>query len=273
MAACVWSVRSVRVLSEIIHGHVLPAAAAVRHQAGSSRSLHGARAPAVSARHLKQLGVTSLRSLSQVSLSEEPDALYQKLSVRVKGHDRSVLDSFEFFASLAARELGLSLERAFEPRKHTEKLTLLKSVHIFKKHRVQYETRTHHRTIEISRVTGSSARVYLEYIQRNLPEGVAMEVTKVTAASAGQTQSCFSITHSACLLYRPLLKRSRNTSRNRCGTRANWSRAVSEQHTVSAAGLCPLTADSHPNCDRQSVCVYMETVKQMHLFSFLYIIK
>uniref|UniRef100_A0A8C2BBT4 Small ribosomal subunit protein uS10m n=1 Tax=Cyprinus carpio TaxID=7962 RepID=A0A8C2BBT4_CYPCA len=180
MAACVWSVRSVRVLSEIIHGHVLPAAAAVRHQAGSSRSLHGARAPAVSARHLKQLGVTSLRSLSQVSLSEEPDALYQKLSVRVKGHDRSVLDSFEFFASLAARELGLSLERAFEPRKHTEKLTLLKSVHIFKKHRVQYETRTHHRTIEISRVTGSSARVYLEYIQRNLPEGVAMEVTKTS---------------------------------------------------------------------------------------------
>lgn len=34
---------------------------------------------------------------------------------------------------------------------------------------------------QIERITGSTARVYLEYIQRNLPEGVAMEVTKVTS--------------------------------------------------------------------------------------------
>uniref|UniRef100_A0A672MRL3 Small ribosomal subunit protein uS10m n=1 Tax=Sinocyclocheilus grahami TaxID=75366 RepID=A0A672MRL3_SINGR len=114
--------------------------------------------------------------VSQVSLAEEPDALYQKLTVRVKGHDRSVLDSYEFFVTLAAGELGLKCE----PPKHTDKLALLKSVHIFKKHHVQYETRTHQRRIEVSRVTGSSARVYLEYIQRNLPEGVAMEVIKVT---------------------------------------------------------------------------------------------
>ncbi|XP_016358845.1 small ribosomal subunit protein uS10m isoform X1 [Sinocyclocheilus anshuiensis] len=152
---------SVRVLSKIIHGHFLPAAA-VRHQTSSSR----ARVSAV--------------PCPAVSLAEEPDALYQKLSVRVKGHDRSVLDSYEFFVTLAARELGLKLEKACEPPKHTDKLALLKSVHIFKKHHVQYETRTHHRCIEISRVTGSSARVYLEYIQRNLPEGVAMEVTKTS---------------------------------------------------------------------------------------------
>ncbi|XP_016111852.1 small ribosomal subunit protein uS10m [Sinocyclocheilus grahami] len=116
-----------------------------------------------------------------VSLAEEPDALYQKLTVRVKGHDRSVLDSYEFFVTLAAGELGLKLEKACEPPKHTDKLALLKSVHIFKKHHVQYETRTHQRRIEVSRVTGSSARVYLEYIQRNLPEGVAMEVIKTSA--------------------------------------------------------------------------------------------
>ncbi|XP_052441358.1 probable 28S ribosomal protein S10, mitochondrial [Carassius gibelio] len=164
MAACVSSVRSVRVLSKIIHGHFLPANA-VQHQASSSRWLHGTRGSALS---------------PAVSLTEEPDTLYQELSVRVKGHDRAVLDSYEFFATLAARELGLTLERAFEPRKHTEKLTLLKSVHIFKKHRVQYESRTHQRCIQMSRVTGSTARVYLEYIQRNLPEGVAMEVTKTS---------------------------------------------------------------------------------------------
>lgn len=45
----------------------------------------------------------------QVILTEEPDTLYQKVSVLVKGHDKAVLDSYEFFAILAARELGVTL--------------------------------------------------------------------------------------------------------------------------------------------------------------------
>ncbi|RXN08226.1 28S ribosomal mitochondrial [Labeo rohita] len=163
MAASIASLRTVRVLSKIIPGRFLPAAA-VRHQTVRSRFVHSAP--------------VSSSLCPAVSVSEEPDVLYQKLSVRVKGHDRAVLDSYEFFATLAARELGLNLKTVFEAPKHIDKLTLLKSVHIFKKHRVQYEMRTHYRCIEISGVTGSSARVYLEYIQRNLPEGVAMEVTK-----------------------------------------------------------------------------------------------
>uniref|UniRef100_A0A3B4B428 Small ribosomal subunit protein uS10m n=1 Tax=Periophthalmus magnuspinnatus TaxID=409849 RepID=A0A3B4B428_9GOBI len=113
-----------------------------------------------------------------ITVTEEPDILFQKVSVLVKGHDKSVLDSFEFFATMAAKELGLSLGKIFEPPKDIERLTLLKSVHIFKKHRVQYEMRTHYRCIELNHVTGCTGQVYLEYIQRNLPEGVAMEVTK-----------------------------------------------------------------------------------------------
>lgn len=96
----------------------------------------------------------------------------------MKSHDRAVLDSYEFFATMAAKELGITIDKVFEPPKDIEKMTLLKSVHIFKNHRVQYEMRTHYRSIELSRLTGSTAQVYLEYIQRNLPEGVAMEVTK-----------------------------------------------------------------------------------------------
>lgn len=96
----------------------------------------------------------------------------------VKCHDKAVLDSYEFFATMAANELGITISKVFEPKKDIERLTLLKSVHIFKKHRVQYEMRTHYRCFELSHLTGSTARVYLEYIQRNLPEGVAMEVTK-----------------------------------------------------------------------------------------------
>ncbi|KAH0622736.1 hypothetical protein JD844_025302 [Phrynosoma platyrhinos] len=113
-----------------------------------------------------------------VSISDEPDTLYKRLAVLVKGHDKTVLDSYEYFMVLAAKELGLSIEKVEEPRRKIERFTLLKSVHIYKKHRVQYEMRTHYRYMELKHLTGSTANVYLEYIQRNLPEGVAMEVKK-----------------------------------------------------------------------------------------------
>ena len=35
---------------------------------------------------------------------------------------------------------------------------------------------------QLKRLTGSTASVFLEYLQRNLPEGVAMKVTKVRKA-------------------------------------------------------------------------------------------
>lgn len=119
-----------------------------------------------------------LSAPSSITVTEEPDTLFQRVSLLVKGHDKAVLDSYEFFATMAAKELGINITKVYEPTKDIESLTLLKSVHIFKKHRVQYEMRTHYRCIELSRLTGSTAQVYLEYVQRNLPEGVAMEVTK-----------------------------------------------------------------------------------------------
>ncbi|XP_021004871.1 28S ribosomal protein S10, mitochondrial isoform X1 [Mus caroli] len=112
-----------------------------------------------------------------ITTSDEPDTLYKRLSILVKAHDKAVLDSYEYFAMLAAKELGLSI-KVHEPPRKIERFTLLKSVHIFKKHRVQYEMRTLYRCLELKHLTGSTASVYLEYIQRNLPEGVAMEVTK-----------------------------------------------------------------------------------------------
>ncbi len=61
-----------------------------------------------------------------------------------------------------------------------QKFTVLKSAHIFKKHRVQYEIRTHVRQLQIKEITGTTADVFLEYIQRNLPEGVSMTVYQVS---------------------------------------------------------------------------------------------
>ncbi|KAM4771677.1 small ribosomal subunit protein uS10m [Rhinophrynus dorsalis] len=115
-----------------------------------------------------------------ITNTDEPDTLYKKIEVLAKCHDKPVLDSYEYFAVLAAEQLGIPVEKVHEPQKKIERFTLLKSVHIFKKHRVQYEMRTHYRCFELKHLTGSTANVYLEYIQRNLPEGVALEITKTT---------------------------------------------------------------------------------------------
>uniref|UniRef100_A0A8C4RJF2 Small ribosomal subunit protein uS10m n=1 Tax=Erpetoichthys calabaricus TaxID=27687 RepID=A0A8C4RJF2_ERPCA len=125
------------------------------------------------------LNMSSPEMCLQITETDEADALYKRISVLVKCHDRAVLDSYEYFATLAASELDIHVEKVYEPPKKIKRLTVLKSVHIFKKHRVQYEMRTYYRCIELKHLTGSTARVYLEYIQRNLPEGVAMEVTTV----------------------------------------------------------------------------------------------
>lgn len=112
--------------------------------------------------------------------TEELDKLYKILEIEVRGNDPAVLKSYETFATMAARELGITIGECWSPRKaHHERMTLLKSIHIYKKHRVQYEVRTYFRFMQFLRLTGSTADTFLEYIQRNLPEGVAMKTTKV----------------------------------------------------------------------------------------------
>ncbi|XP_041351649.1 28S ribosomal protein S10, mitochondrial-like [Gigantopelta aegis] len=108
----------------------------------------------------------------------EPDDLFRQITIEVKTHDPAVLNSYEKFTKMAADELNITVGKIFRPPKVFWRDTLLKSVHVFKKHRVQYEARTHFSTIELKHLTGSTADTYLEYIQRNLPEGMAMKVTK-----------------------------------------------------------------------------------------------
>ncbi|KDR16763.1 28S ribosomal protein S10, mitochondrial [Zootermopsis nevadensis] len=117
---------------------------------------------------------------SQTDQNEDLDKLYRMVEVEVRGNDPAVLKSYSWFTTTAAMELGITVGECWTPRKaNHERLTLLKSVHIYKKHRVQYEIRTYFRFMQFLRLTGSTANTFLEYIQRNLPEGVAMKVTKV----------------------------------------------------------------------------------------------
>ncbi|XP_058792382.1 small ribosomal subunit protein uS10m [Phymastichus coffea] len=122
------------------------------------------------------------RTFSSDVISTEtakPDKLYKKIEIEVRGNDKAVLQSYGIFATTAADHLGITVGGNFAPRKAThQRLTLLKAKHVYKKHRVQYEFRTYYRFLEFLKMTGSTADTFLEYIQRNLPEGVAMKVTK-----------------------------------------------------------------------------------------------
>lgn len=112
----------------------------------------------------------------------EPDKLYKKISIEVRGNDKAVLESYADFAVMAGEHLEVVVSRNSAPRKPVnERLTLLKSAHVHKKHRVQYEMRSYYRYIDFSKLTGSTADTLLEYLERNLPEGVGMKVTKTEA--------------------------------------------------------------------------------------------
>lgn len=129
--------------------------------------------------------VTQVTSNTAALNSPIPDKLYSSVELEMKGHDPAVLKSYAWFLAHSAQLLNIEVGKNFALRKaEKERLTLLKSVHIYKKHRVQYEFRTYFRFLNLHRLTGSTADTYLEYIERNLPEGVALKVTKV---------SCFSI--------------------------------------------------------------------------------
>ncbi|XP_055849386.1 28S ribosomal protein S10, mitochondrial [Episyrphus balteatus] len=114
------------------------------------------------------------------SVALEKDKLYTRLELELRGIDPAVLKSYSWFATQAANNLGIEVGNCWAPRKaHHDRITLLKSVHIYKKHRVQYEIRTHFRFLNFHKLTGSTLDTFLEYIERNLPEGVALQTTKV----------------------------------------------------------------------------------------------
>ncbi|XP_065920416.1 small ribosomal subunit protein uS10m-like [Dysidea avara] len=108
----------------------------------------------------------------------EEEKFYSNLIITVTGHDSAVLDSYVKFVGMAAKGLEIEMARSLAPKMKVKKFSLLKSPFIYKKHWAQYEIRTHSRILPIKKITGRTADIFLEYIQRNLPEGVNMMVEK-----------------------------------------------------------------------------------------------
>lgn len=132
----------------------------------------------------QSLLVSATRPLSQsVRVEQELDDLYKRVVVHVRGHDNSVLESYKNFVQHTSKELEVNLSEIREPDRFIERWTLLKSRFGNRKHLRQYEMRTYFREFEFKHLTGSTCDTLLEFIQRNLPEGVAMHVHKTRLAS------------------------------------------------------------------------------------------
>lgn len=109
----------------------------------------------------------------------EPDKLYSRICCELRANEPAIMTSFNTFAVTAAKHLNIEVGECFAQKKaHHERYTLLRSVHVVKRCRVQYEVRTYFRWMNFHKLTGSTADTFLEYIERNLPEGVALKVTK-----------------------------------------------------------------------------------------------
>lgn len=139
-------------------------------KADSSKNFKGLAPPI-----LHNLSSSTFNTGSDLS-SEEVERLMSLLTLKVRGTDVAVLDSYTQFMRRAATVLNLDVSGKVILPMHIEKRTLLKSPHIYKKHRYQYELRTHARMLQVRELTGDSADIFLEYIQRNIPEGVSMSV-------------------------------------------------------------------------------------------------
>ena len=117
-------------------------------------------------------------SCAAVSLGEK-DKIFSKVEIELRAHQPEVLSSYNWFANTAAKHLDVDVAVSKADKEpHILRKTLLRSVFAVSKHRVQYEIRTYYSYLTVQNITGSTAGTYLEYIQRNLPEGVAMKVTK-----------------------------------------------------------------------------------------------
>ncbi|VEL36395.1 unnamed protein product, partial [Protopolystoma xenopodis] len=110
---------------------------------------------------------------------DERDVLYKSVQLEVRGHDPAVLSSYRSFFTTACTNLSIDHQTEVRNRPIFDRFSFNRSVFIYKKHQRQYEFRTHVHYWTIFKVTGCTADVLLEYVQRFIPEGVGMIVTRV----------------------------------------------------------------------------------------------
>lgn len=89
----------------------------------------------------------------------------------------------QYLVQNVCRQLEIESSKVRHLRYHKWIQNLLRSKFAHKKYQLHYEIRTHIKQMTVFNLTGSTSSAFLEYIERNIPEGVAMKVnyTEVTA--------------------------------------------------------------------------------------------
>ncbi len=100
-------------------------------------------------------------------------AANEKINVRVKGYDHTLVDAAAVKVVEAAKANGAEVSGPVPLPTEKEVVTILRAVHKYKDSREQFEQRTHKRLIVISK---PSQRVIESLMKVELPAGVEIEV-------------------------------------------------------------------------------------------------
>ena len=110
---------------------------------------------------------------------EVAEVFYRDIGLTVKAQSLMVLDSYSKFIKMAAKCLRIEVTEELYLNPEVREWVILKSPFKYKKHMVKYRLRTHGRLFTFKKITGTTADIYIEYIQRNIPAGVSMSVKKI----------------------------------------------------------------------------------------------
>ena len=106
----------------------------------------------------------------------------ERIRIRMEAYDHEVLDQTANEIVRTAQDTGAVVNGPIPLPTRVERYTVLRSPHIDRKSREQFEIRTHKRLIDILQPTGKT----IEALNRglSLPPGVDIKI-RVLAASAG----------------------------------------------------------------------------------------
>ena len=97
----------------------------------------------------------------------------QRIRIRIEGYDHEVIDQSAMEIVNTAKRTGAKVSGPVPLPTKIERITVLRSPHVDKKSREQYEIRTHKRVVDI---TEPSSKTIDELRNLNLPAGVDIRV-------------------------------------------------------------------------------------------------
>ena len=102
-------------------------------------------------------------------------AVNEKLRIKLKGYDHTLVDASAAKIVEAAKKTGARVSGPLPLPTHKEVVTILRAVHKYKDSREQFEQRTHKRLIDVMRPSAKTVEA-LQGLE--LPAGVEVEITR-----------------------------------------------------------------------------------------------